>query len=150
MRAHRLVAPLALLAALSAAPAHIRSQQPGSNSFDAERAVVTMFQATARADTTTLRTVVGDDLRWIVASTGAVADKAQLLAAAGTIVPMASNEYAVDSLQTWWDGAVAVADYCLTNVRAFHEYRQVLVARATDVFRLRNGYWLLVRHTTTW
>ena len=150
MPAHRVVAPLALLATLSAAPESIRSQQPGTNSFDAERAVVTMFQAISRADTATLRTVLGDDLRWVLAASGTVADRAQLLAAAAAVVPTASSEYIVDSVHTWRDGAVAVADYRLTNARAFHEYRQVLVSRATDVFTLRNDHWLLVRHTTTW
>lgn len=141
---------LALLLIISAAPARIRAQQP-SPDFDAERAVRGIFSAISRADTATLRTLLSDDLRWVVASTGATANKPQLLAgAAAALVPMTTNEYTVDSVHTWQDGPLSVADYRLTNTRVFHEYRLVSVSRATDVFTLREGRWLLLRHTTTW
>src|SRR4051812_33131232 len=140
----------ALLATLIAAPNQLPAQQLAPGSFEAEHAVSTIFGAISRADTATLRTLLGDDLHWIVASTGTVADRLQLLAAAAAVVPRATNEYAIDSVHTWQDGFVAIADYRLTNTRAFHQYRQVLVSRATDVFTFRNARWLLVRHTTTW
>jgi ketosteroid isomerase-like protein len=143
--------PFAVIATLSAAaPRHVGAQRPGPNNFDAERAVASIFNAISRADTAALRTLLGDDLRWIIASTGAVAAKAQLLAAAATVTPMATNEYAIDSVTTWRDGSIVVSEYRLTNTRAFHEYHQVLVSRATDVFTFRSGRWLLIRHTTTW
>src|SRR5690349_10508971 len=150
MPAHRLAPRLALFATLIVAPKQIPAQQLAPVSFEAERAVGTVFTAISRADTATLRGLVSDDLRWILASTGSVADKAQLLAAAAAVVPMATNEYAIDSVHTWQNGNVAVADYRITNARAFHDYRQVLISRATDVFTFRNGRWLLLRHTTTW
>src|SRR5436305_7357929 len=133
MTGYRVVGALALSVTISATPAHIRAQQPERNTFNAERAVSNIFSAISRADTSTLRTLIDDDLRWILASSGAVADKRQLLAAAATGIPMATNAYATDSVTAWQSGDVAVADYRLTNARAFHDYRQVLVSRATDV-----------------
>jgi len=133
---------LALLAALTAVPLAVRAQP--------ERAAVAIFQAISHADTASLRPLLGDDLRWVIASTGAAANKAQLLIAAAAAVPMASNEFAVDSIQTWQHGDIAITEYRLTNTRAFHDYRLVLGSRATDVFALRGGRWLLIRHTTTW
>jgi ketosteroid isomerase-like protein len=151
MPIRRVLTLLALPVILGAAPARIAAQQPSADSFDAERAVHNIFNAIARADTATLRALLGDDLHWIVASTGTVVNRSQLVAgAAAAVVPMATNEYTVDSVQSWRDGPVSIADYRLTNTRAFREYRQVFVSRATDVFTLRQGRWLLLRHTTTW
>ena len=141
---------LAFAAILIAAPFQMPAQQLSPNSFDAERVVTTIYTAISRADTGTLRPLLSDDLHWVIGGSGAVVDKLQLVTAAAVSVPIASNEYIVDSVRSWRDGSVAVADYRLTNTRAFHDYRQVLVSRATDVFTLRSGRWLLLRHTTAW
>jgi hypothetical protein len=136
------VAPIALLT-IAASPLFLSAQEP-------TRTVIAVFRAISRADTAALRPLLGDDLRWVYASSGAVGDKAQLLAAAATRIPMATSEYAVDSVQTWRNGDVAVAEYRLTSTRAFRKYRLKLVSRATDVLALRGGAWLLMRHSTTW
>src|SRR5690348_1576415 len=98
------------------------------------QAPAAIFHAISHADTATLRSLLGEDLRWVIASTGATVNKAQLLAAAATTVPMATSDYAIDSIYTWRNGDLAVTEYRLTNTRAFHDYRQVLASRATDVF----------------
>jgi hypothetical protein len=109
-----------------------------------------IFAAIARADTAALRPLLGDDLRWVLGSSGAVVEKPQLLAAASRTAPHVSLAYEIDSVSTARHGDVATAEYRLTNRRTFREYRNVFVSRASDVFVLRRGRWEMVRHTQTW
>lgn len=109
-----------------------------------------IFSAIARADSTVLRSRLGDDLRWVLGSSGTVMDKPRLLAAAGRSSPLVSLRYEVDSVRLWREGPLLTAEYRLTDRRTFREYSNVFVSLASDVFVLRRGRWELIRHGQTW
>jgi len=109
-----------------------------------------IYTAIAQADTAALRPLLGDDLRWVLRTSGAVAGKAQLLTAASHALPSVSLQYEVDSLRTWQQGDFATAEYRLIDRRTFHEYQNVFVCRASDVYVRRDGRWELIRHTQAW
>jgi hypothetical protein len=119
-----------------------------------------IFAAIAHGDTAVLRARLDDDLRWVSGASGAVLNKARLLAAAARTSPVVSLSYTVDSLQTWQHGPdVATAEYRLTDRRTFRAYQPTFVSRASDVYVRRprshagepaTAQWVLVRHTQTW
>lgn len=109
-----------------------------------------IYAAIAQADTAALRPLLGDDLRWVLRTSGAVAGKAQLLAAAAHALPSVSLQYEIDSLRTWQRGDIATAEYRLIDRRVFRGYQNVFVCRASDVYVRQNGRWELIRHTQTW
>lgn len=114
-----------------------------------------IFAAIARGDTAVLRRRLGADLRWVVATRGAVIDRSRLLAAAAGPPPGAPRvvtlEYAVDSVTTWQHGDVATAEYRVTDRRTFRGHQNVFVSRASDLFVFRRPHgWELVRHTQAW
>src|SRR3982751_3280835 len=147
----RPVVALLALVAVTAVPPALGAQHPIRDGDSAADAVSAIFSAISHADTATLHTLLGHDLHWILASSGAVASEAQLVgAAAAARLPMATNEFAVDSVQVRRYGDIAIAEYRLTNPRAFRDYRQVFVSRASDVLARRKGRWLLVHHSATW
>jgi hypothetical protein len=109
-----------------------------------------LYSAISRADTTVLRGLLSDDLRWVSGSSGAVVTKRQLLAAASQPIPGIRLDYQLDSVTTWERGAVAGVDYILTNSRTFRDYRTVFVAHASDTYAREDGRWQLLRHAQTW
>ena len=113
-----------------------------------------IFAAIAHGDTARLRQRLGADLRWIVATRGAVLDRARLLAAAGPAAgpePPVTIDYALDSVSVWQHGDMATAEYRLTDRRTFRSHQNVFVSRAADVFVWRPPHgWQLVRHAQTW
>lgn len=141
--------PLSLAAMLVSSVA--QAQQPlARDTIQPRAAPSAVYSAISHADTATLRRLLGDDLRWVAASSGAVIDKAQLLTVAGHPFPQVTLEYDIDSLRTWRHGDIATAEYRLTTRRVFREDSLVFKSRGTDVFTLRSGGWELIRHTDTW
>lgn len=104
----------------------------------------------ARADTVGLRTLLSTELRWVLASSGAVATKQQLLRAASRAAPDVRLDYQMDSVETSRRSGVTTVDYLLTNRRTFREYETVFTSRVSDVFIREKGRWRLLRHTQTW
>ncbi|HET7553558.1 MAG TPA: nuclear transport factor 2 family protein [Gemmatimonadaceae bacterium] len=114
-----------------------------------------IFAAIASGDTASLRARVGDDLRWVSGTSGGVIGKARLLAAAARTSSTVSLSYRVDSLKVWQHGDIAMAEYQLTDRRAFRDYTPTFIARASDVYVRRGSgneprRWELTRHTQTW
>ena len=109
-----------------------------------------IFMAIAHADTAALQPLLGNDLRWVARTSGAVVGKPQLLATAAHALPLVSLQYEIDSLQTWQHGDIATAEYRVIDRRTFHGYQNVFVCRASDVFVRRHGRWELIRHTQAW
>jgi Domain of unknown function (DUF3471). len=109
-----------------------------------------LYRAISRADTTALRRLLSEDLRWVSGNSGGVVTKRQLLAAASHSIPDVRLDYQLDSVATWERGAVAGVDYILTNSRTFRDYRTVFVARASDTYAREGGRWQLLRHMQTW
>lgn len=126
-----------------------RAQQPAPRDTN-QVPTSEIYTAIAHADTAVLQPLLGNDLRWVIRTSGGVAGKAQLLAAAAHALPFVSLRYEIDSLRTWQHRDVATAEYRLTDRRTFRGYQNVFVCRATDVFLRRRGRWELVRHTQTW
>jgi hypothetical protein len=109
-----------------------------------------IFYAISHPDTTALRQLLGDDLRWVAGSSGAVIGKAQLVAVVTHPFPLVSLAYGLDSLRIWRHGDVATAEYRLTTRRIFRKDTIVFHSRASDVYVLRRSHWELVRHADTW
>lgn len=138
------------LGACHSAPALVRTApNAGTPKIVTERLRAT-FDAIARADTTTLDGLLSDSLRWFSPTSGAVYSKPQLLGAAGRSSTAVTLRYAVDSVRVWVVGAVATAEYRLTDRRTFAAYTNTFTSRGLDVFSWEAGAWRLRQHTQTW
>jgi hypothetical protein len=117
---------------------------------------VELYFGISHADTTRLRGVLADEVRWVLPRSGAILGKSELLAEAAEATPFVSMTYWVDSLKTWQHGDVVAAEYRLTNRRTYGEYgRQKMfeatfLSRVSAVFVMRDGRWQLVRHAQAW
>lgn len=128
-----------------------QAQQPlPRDTLQLDTAPSAIFSAISHADTTALRQLLGDDLRWVAGSSGAVIGKAQLVAVVAHPFPLVSLGYGIDSLRTWRHGDVATADYRLTTRRTFRHDSIVFTSRGSDVFVWRRGRWELIHHAETW
>ena len=108
------------------------------------------FSAIAQRDTTRLRGLLSDSLRWLSVSTGAVYSKPRLLGAAARLPAAITLRYEIDSARVWVDGHVATAEYRLTDSRRFAGHTNVFTSRGVDVFAWEAGMWRLREHAQMW
>ena len=107
----------------------------------------TLYSALAHGDSTTARSVLGNEVVWIVGSGGATLNRAQLIAAAGRPTPA---RFAVDSLQTRRYRQTLIADYIRHDRWPLGDTSFIVSWRAVAVFVAVDTTWRLVHHSLSW
>jgi ketosteroid isomerase-like protein len=114
---------------------------------NAQQLLTTLYAAITRGDSQTVHAMLGDEMRWVVGSSGANVDSRQLLAVASVPSPA---RFIIDSLQTHQYGATLILDYIRRDRWPLGDSAFTTSWRALAVFARRAGAWKLVRHTFTW
>jgi len=107
------------------------------------------YAAMVRGDAAKLGSMLGDDLVWIIGQNGSTMTKRALLAAIGRMGKPAPK-FVVDSVQAKRFDNVATVEYRRTDHWPMGAGESVTSWKAMDVFVLRNGRWVLERHTQVW
>lgn len=111
--------------------------------------LVAIYRAIARGDTSALRPYLADDLLWIVAATGDVITKRQLLSAAAPVQTPAPR-FDVDSVSSHPLGTTTAVEYIRSDHRRLGSEELVTRWRASAIFISRGNARQLVRHTLSW
>jgi hypothetical protein len=109
--------------------------------------LLTLYSAISKGDSTSARSVIADDLLWVVGVNGSTITKSQLLSAASTLSPA---RFEIDSLRTRQYGAIVVADYVRRDHWPLGRSEFVTSWRALAVIVRRDGTSQIVRHTLSW
>jgi hypothetical protein len=114
---------------------------------DARRLLSTLYTAIGRGDSTSARSLVADDLIWVVGSNGAIMSKSQLLGAASVPSPV---RFEIVSLRAHQYGTTIVADYVRRDHWPLGTSEFTVSWRALAVIVRSSGGSQLVRHTLSW
>jgi ketosteroid isomerase-like protein len=114
---------------------------------NARRLLTALYSAVERGDSTSARSLVADDLVWIVGSGGATVDKSQLLTAASAPSPA---RFTLDSVRTHRYGQTLIADYIRRDRWPLGNTSFMVSWRAVAVFASADNAWRLVHHSLSW
>lgn len=118
-----------------------------TSTADVHRLLSSLYSAIAHGDSTSARSLLADDLVWVVGSSGAIITKSQLLAAASAPSPA---RFEIDSLRTRQYGPTVVADYIRRDHWPLGASGFTTSWRALAVIARTGGHWQVVRQTLSW
>lgn len=123
----------------------VQAQQTAAD--DARRLLSSLYSAISQGDSTKARSLVGDELVWVLGADGSTITKSQLLAAASKPSPA---RFEIDSLRARQYNATLVVDYVRHDHWPLGRGEFITSWRALAVIVRRNGTSEIVRHTLSW